>query len=61
MEVAEVDHTFIEYPGAKHAFTDPAATENGKKHKLPLVYDEKADQQSWAEMSKFLEELYPSG
>jgi dienelactone hydrolase len=37
MEVAEVDYVFIEYPGAKHAFTDEAATEKGKKHKMPLA------------------------
>jgi len=61
MGVAEVDYVFIEYPGAKHAFTDPAATEKGQKHKMPLQYDEKADEQSWAEMSKFLEELFPPG
>lgn len=61
MDTAEVDYTFIAYPGAKHAFTDEAATENGKKHKLPLEYDAKADQQSWAEMSKFFEGLYPPG
>ena len=61
MDVAEVDYVFIEYPGAQHAFTDPAATEKGKKHKMPLAYDEKADEQSWAEMSKFLEQLYPPG
>jgi dienelactone hydrolase len=59
MEVAEVDYVFIEYPGAKHAFTDQAATEKGKKHKMPLEYDAKADEQSWAEMSKFLEALFP--
>ena len=61
MDVAEVDYVFVEYPGAKHAFTDPAATEKGQKHKMPLQYDEKADEQSWAEMSKFLEELFPPG
>jgi dienelactone hydrolase len=59
MEVAEVDYVFIEYPGAKHAFTDQAATEKGKKHNMPLAYDEKADQQSWAEMTRFLEQLFP--
>jgi dienelactone hydrolase len=61
MDAAEVHYTFIAYPGAKHAFTDEAATENGKKHKLPLEYDAKADEQSWAEMSKFFEGLYPPG
>lgn len=61
MDAAEIDYTFIAYPDAKHAFTDEAATENGKKHKLPLEYNAKADQQSWAEMSKFLAELFSPG
>jgi dienelactone hydrolase len=34
-------------------------TLEGKKHNLPLVYDAKADEQSWAEMTKFLEALFP--
>ena len=61
MDAAEVDYVFIEYPGAMHAFTDPAATGKGKKHKMPLAYDEKADEQSWAEMTKFLREIFPPG
>jgi dienelactone hydrolase len=58
MDSAEVDYTFIEYPGAKHAFTNPAATENGKKFGMPLAYDESADEQSWAELLKFLQGLF---
>jgi dienelactone hydrolase len=61
MDAAEVDYTFIAYPGAKHAFTNEAATEKGKKHKMPLEYNAQADEQSWAEMSKFLTELFPPG
>ena len=59
MDAAEVAYTFIAYPGAKHAFTNEAATELGKKHKMPLEYNAQADEQSWAEMSKFLTELFP--
>ena len=54
MQAAGVDYTFINYPNAVHAFTNPAATANGKKFNLPLAYDEAADKQSWAEMQKFL-------
>ena len=61
MEAAEVDYTFIAYQGAKHAFTDDAATERGKKYEMPLEYDEAADEQSWAEMMKLFEALYPRG
>jgi dienelactone hydrolase len=60
MDAAGADYTFIEYPGALHAFTNPDATANGEKFKLPLRYDEKADAQSWAELQKFLEALFAS-
>jgi len=60
MEAAEVDYTFIAYPGAKHAFTNEAATENGKKFGMPIEYNEAADEESWAEMAKFLAALYPT-
>jgi len=55
MQAAGVTYTFIDYPGAVHAFTNPAATENGKKFNLPLAYDADADQKSWAEMQRFLQ------
>jgi dienelactone hydrolase len=52
-EAAKVDYRVIEYPGAVHAFTNPEATELGKKFNLPLRYDAKADQESKAEAAKF--------
>ena len=55
MQDVGVTFTFIDYPGAVHAFTNPAATENGKKFNLPLAYDADADKKSWAEMQKFLQ------
>ena len=58
MDAAGADYEFIEYPGALHAFTNPDATANGEKFKIPLKYDEKADEQSWAELQKFLEALF---
>jgi len=54
MQAAGVDYRFIDYPGAVHAFTNPAATENGKKFNLPLAYDAEADKKSWDEMQGFL-------
>lgn len=54
MAAAGVDYRFINYPGAVHAFTNPDATENGKKFNIPLAYDANADKQSWDEMQKFL-------
>lgn len=58
MDAAGVDYTFIDYPGAQHAFTNPAATERGKASNMPLAYDEAADHQSWAELQKFLNALF---
>ncbi|UCH30685.1 MAG: dienelactone hydrolase family protein [Myxococcales bacterium] len=61
MDTAEVDYTFVGYPGAKHAFTDEAATEKGKKFDMPLEYDAEADEKSWAETVRFLAEVFPAG
>jgi dienelactone hydrolase len=58
MAAAEADMKFIGYPGAKHAFTNPAATENGKKFELPLEYNAEADKKSWAELETFLGALF---
>jgi dienelactone hydrolase len=52
-DVAKVDYRIIEYPGAVHAFTNPEATELGKKFNLPLRYDAKVDQEAQAEAAKF--------
>jgi dienelactone hydrolase len=49
--------TFISYPDAGHAFTNPKATEIGKKYGIPVAYNENADKKSWAEFKKFYEAL----
>ena len=36
LDAAKADYRVIEYPGAVHAFTNPEATELGKKFNLPL-------------------------
>jgi dienelactone hydrolase len=53
-DAAKADYRVIEYPGAVHAFTNPEATELGKKFNLPLRYDAKVDQEAKAEAAKFL-------
>jgi dienelactone hydrolase len=58
MKKAGVDYRFIVYPGAMHSFTNPDATAYGKKFKLPLAYNKKADKESWSEMKKFLGEIF---
>ena len=58
MEQAEVDYTFINYAGAKHAFTNPQADRMGKKFDMPLAYNEQADKQSWQALLRFLDSLF---
>lgn len=58
MADAGVDFKFVNYPDAKHAFTNPEADNNGKKFNLPLQYNEVADRESWAEMKKFFGEIF---
>ncbi|MCG8012694.1 MAG: dienelactone hydrolase family protein, partial [Candidatus Thiodiazotropha weberae] len=43
---------------AKHSFTNPDADKFGKQFELPLAYDQQADQQSWAALSKALKSIY---
>lgn len=58
MEAAQVDYEFVNYPGAIHGFTNPAADENGKKFGLPLAYSKEADQQSWEKLTTFLDVVF---
>ncbi len=58
MKSAGVNFKFISYDGALHAFTNPAATELGKKFNMPIAYNEKADKDSWAEMQKFFKTIF---
>jgi len=53
MEAARADYRFINLPGAVHAYTNPEATEAGKKFNLPLAYNAKADRDAKAEADKF--------
>lgn len=54
---ANLDLTFINYEDAKHAFTNPKATEKGEKFNLPLAYNKEADEESWEEMKNLLRTL----
>ena len=54
MDAAKVDYKFINYPGAVHAYTNPDATEKGKKYNLPLAYNAEVDKQAKSEAAKFL-------
>jgi len=58
MRSAGADFQFISYPGALHSFTNPEATELGKKYNMPIAYNAKADKESWNEMKKFLRTIF---
>ncbi len=58
MDSAKISYKFINYPGAIHSFTNPNATEIGKKFNLKVAYNKEADQKSWEEMKTFLAELF---
>jgi len=58
MTSAGAEFKFIVYPGAMHAFTNPAATELGKKFNIPIAYNKKADEKSWNDMKKFFAEVF---
>ena len=57
MDSIGATYSFISYPGAMHAFSNPAATELGKKFNLPIEYNVAADVNSWNDMKKFLSSL----
>ena len=58
MDSAKIDYTFIDYPNSLHSFTNPASTEVGKKFNLKIAYNKEADEKSWNDMKKFLEEVF---
>ncbi len=58
MTDANVDLRYISYPGARHSFTDPDATEKGKQFNIPFAYDAEATSQSRAEALKFFDEVF---
>lgn len=58
MITAGVDFEFKSYEGALHAFSNPDATRLGKKFNMPIAYNKKADNESWAEMQKFLKAAF---
>jgi dienelactone hydrolase len=57
MDAAKVRYEVVEYPGAKHGFTNPAADKAG----VPgLAYDAKTDEASFAALKKALAEQFPA-
>jgi dienelactone hydrolase len=58
MDAAGADYIFINYPGAKHSFTNPDADTFGKQFGLPLAYNADADAASWQAMQDFFNEIF---
>ncbi len=58
MDSIKADYTFNAYPGAVHAFTNPNATEAGKKWNIPIAYNAAADSASWKDMKAFFDRIF---
>lgn len=58
LDSLSIPYTFIAYPNATHAFTNPQSTETGKKFKMPIEYNEAADNKSWNDMKAFFKQLF---
>lgn len=58
MKAAGADFRVINYPGAKHSFTNPAADEYAKKFNMAVAYDAAAAAASWAELDTFLKGVF---
>ena len=58
MDSIDKAYTFKSYPGATHAFTNPDATELGKKFNIPIAYNGAADTASWNEMKIFFGKIF---
>jgi dienelactone hydrolase len=57
MDSIGADYTFISYPGAKHAYSNPEATELGQKFNMPIAYNAAADAASWEDMKSFFQRV----
>ena len=55
---AGVEYTFKNYANATHAFTNPNATEKGKKYHMPIEYNAEADKNSWSDMKEFFSKIF---
>lgn len=58
MDSIGASYTFKGYDSATHAFTNPMATEKGKKYGIPIAYNAAADTASFNEMKAFFEKIF---
>jgi len=58
MKEAGAYYRIINYPGAKHSFTNPGADAVAQKFGMPIAYNADADKASWAELQTFLKAVF---
>jgi dienelactone hydrolase len=58
LDSVKAPYTFLSYPGATHAFSNPEATANGKKFNIPIAYNAVADKKSWVDMKVFFNKIF---
>ena len=58
MDSVGANYTFKSYANATHAFTNPDATEKGKKFNIPISYNAAADSSSWNDMKVFFAQIF---
>lgn len=58
MKELGADFTFEGYDGAIHSFTNPDATELGKKNGIRVGYHKEADEKSWKALQVFLKKCF---
>lgn len=58
LDSVNAPYSFKVYEGATHAFTNPEATETGKKFDMPIEYNETADKKSWEDMKAFFKTIF---
>lgn len=58
LEEVNADFRYVNYEGATHAYTNPAADSLGTRFDLPLAYDAQTDSLSWLEMREFFEQTF---
>lgn len=58
MDSVQANYKYIAYENASHSFTSKAADSLAKEFDLPLAYQQEADEKSWAELQKLLDEVF---
>ena len=58
MDAAGANYEVLLLDGAKHGFSNPAASVNAEKYGIDLGYDEAADQRSWQAMQDLFEQVF---